>query len=122
MDRDEMMKIPPVNPLVSEALGWYNKAIEKVAKRYFGALGTKREQGYIDAHNKFTELENQIDVVYVEYLSGEKDIDDFKDSIRVWFKKIMSEWTDVDSRSRDRLPRKEKADDRKSGNLFSMRI
>lgn len=105
-----MDEITPVNPLASEAFGWYNKAIDKVAKRYYSAMGTKREQGYVDVYTRLIELHSQIDVVYREYLAGERDIEEFKDSIRVWFKEIMSGWTDIDLQSRGRVLRKKKID------------
>lgn len=74
-----------------EALHWYEKATEKIARRY-----NKEEGRYAKPVAIALDLSLEIDRSFKKVLNGESTVGEFKEIIRAWFYKVTEGMDDAD--------------------------
>lgn len=80
----------------NEALHWYEKATDKITKRYEKGAADKKEKQYARAVALAAGLSVDIDNSFRDVISGESTVGEFKEKIRAWFKKVKEGMDDAD--------------------------
>lgn len=75
----------------NEALHWYEKATEKITKRY-----NKGERKYAKSVAVAADLSIEIDDSFKKVLSGESTVGEFKETVRAWFYKVREGMDEAD--------------------------
>lgn len=74
-----------------EALHWYEKATEKIARRY-----NKEEEIYAKPVALALDLSLEIDRSFKKVLNGESTVGEFKEIISAWFYKVKEGMDEAD--------------------------
>jgi len=85
----------------NDAIHWYEKATDKIAKRYAKGIPQKKEQRYAEAVAVATEETEEIEEYYKKVLSGDCAVEEFKERIKIWFFKVRDGMNDVDAAARE---------------------
>lgn len=79
-----------------EALHWYEKATDKIVKRYEKGAKDKKEKQYARAVALAAGLSVDIDTSFRKVLNGDSTVGEFKEVIRVWFSKVKEGMDEAD--------------------------
>lgn len=84
-----------------DAIHWYEKATDKIAKRYAKGIPQKKEQRYAEAVAKAIGETDKIEERYNKVLSGDGTIGEFKKAIKIWFFKVRDCMNGIDKAARE---------------------
>ena len=84
-----------------EATRWYEKASNKIAKKYHKGIGQEKEKRYAEAVALATEETRKIDERYKEVISGDCTVECFKEAVSDWFYKVKEGMDAIDAEARE---------------------
>jgi len=79
-----------------EAIHWYEKATEKISRRYDKGMKQGKDRLYTEAVAKAVGETEEIEKYYKLVINGDCTIGEFKERIKVWFFKVKEGMDDAD--------------------------